>query len=363
MANKYSKLQIDPAKIQNWIHFWCEENLPESFAISSNDIPQRIQYTINSNGNIIKLDFIKCKGGLLTISPNVGTRVDISTRIAESIYDRVKNNIIDSPFANGFSIIIPESDFSTIIELLEGSDGVVLQKFSEQSNNGQAKYKLYRFKGPCGDTVTLKYFLSTKRMQLQGKPLSLFNDIVTMVSDCGTPAHEVVDAHLRYCSLNISRDDIFEEMENTLGKEVFAFLSTTQKAFLATTFILDKIDVEMPDYSGLITPALRAFEGFAKKIFAQKGLQCDGEQQLGGFFERTSKMEPFTMKSCYSGKLDVETVQHLTSMYDFYYRRRHPYAHASAYDFNTTIIANRKSAEEIFQEIIHKIKSYYSCMQ
>lgn len=360
MASKYSKLQIDPSKIQNWIHFWCEENLSESFAISCADKPERIQYAISSNGNTIKLDFIKCKGGLLTIYPNVGTQVDISTRIADSIYDRVKNNIVDSPFAHGFSIIISESDFSTIIELLEGLNGVVLQNYSEQLKSGQAKYRLYRFIGPCEDTVTLKYYLSTNRMQVQGKPLSLFTEIVSMVSECGTPSDEVVDAHLRYCSLNVSRDDILEEMKETLGEDVFDFLSSTQKALLATTFILDKIEVDMLDYSGLITPALRAYEGFSKKIFARKGLACEGDQQLGTFFERANKMEPFTMKTSYSEKLDAETVRNLTSMYDFYYRKRHPYAHASAYDFSTTIISSRKSAEEIFCEIIAKIKLYYS---
>lgn len=360
MPNNYSKLQIDKSKIKDWIQLWGEENLPGSFTINCTEIPQRFQYSIVSDGNNIKLDFIKCKGDLLTIYPNVGTHVNTSMEIAEYIYTRVKNNIVDSPFAHGFSIILSECDFSAMIELLNGYEGVTLQNYSEQLENCHAKYKLYRFSGPAGDAVTLKYFLSTKRMQLQGKPLWLFNEIVKMVSDYGTPPNDIVDAHLRYCSLNISRNEIYEEMESILGKDVYAFLSSTQKALLATTFILDKIEIDMPDYSGLITPAFRSYEGFAKKVFAQKGLQCEGEHQLGEFFERANKMEPFRMKNCYSEKLDSKTEQILTSMYAFYYNKRHPYSHASAYDFSTPIISNRRSAEEIFQEIIHKMKLYYS---
>lgn len=360
MATKYSKLQIDQSKIQDWIQIWCEDNLPGNFTISHTELPQRIQYTIHSDGNNIKIDFIKCKGALLTISPNVGTHVDISTEIAESIYDRVKNNIVASPFAHGFSIILSASDFSAIIELLESHKDISLQNYSEQSEEGRAKYKLYRFVGATGDTVTLKYFLSTSRMQLQGKPLWLFNEIVAMVSDCGTPENDVVDAHLRYCSLCISRDEIYEEMEKSLGTEAYNFLSSTQKAILATSFILDKIEFDMPDYSGLITPALRAYEGFAKKVFTQKGLNCNDGRQLGSFFDRAKDGKPLDMKSCYSSEVDNDTQRRLTSMYYFYYQKRHPYAHASAYDFTTTIISDRKIAQETFYDIISRIKSDFN---
>lgn len=359
MANKYSRLLIDSRKISDWILFWCEENLSDPFTIDCNEISTRFQYSIVSGNNTIKIDFIKCKGGLLTIAPNVGSHTDISTQIADSIYDRVKYAITDSPFANGFSVLLGEDDFSTIIELLCGDENITLDNYSEQLNPGQAQYKLYRFTGAAGDSVTVKYYLSTKRMQLQGKPLSLFTEIVAMVSECVTTVNDVVDAHLRYCSLNIPRDDIYEEMKNSLGSEIFSFLSTTQKSLLATTFILDKIELDMPDYSGLITPALRAFEGYTKKLFAQQGLQCDGDKQLGEFFERSSKTEPFCMKNSYSSKLDADIERKLTAMYDFYYRNRHPYAHASAYDFTTTIISDRKAADEIFQEIIQKMKSCF----
>lgn len=359
MASKYSKLCIEKAKIQDWIQLWCEENLENECTISYNDIPARIQYIINSGNDTIKLDFIKCKGGLLTISPNVGTNVYISTQIAESIFERVKNNIKDSPFAHGFSIIVSDSDFQIIIELLSDIEGVSLSNYSEQLNDGQAKYKLYHFVGPAGDHVTIKYFISTRRMQLQGKPLWLFNEIVAMISGGDTDANDVVDAHLKYCNLNVPRSDIYEEMESVLGTDLFLFLSNTQKALLATTFILDKIEVDMPDYSGLITPALRTYEGFTKKIFAQKGLQCDGDMQLGEFFERPDKMTPFSMKSKYSRHLDEETETQFISMYNFYYKQRHPYSHASAYDFDTTIISNRKTAEELFHGIILEMKSRF----
>lgn len=128
-------------------------------------------------------------------------------------------------------------------------DGVTLKNYSEQSEDGKAKYQLYQFSGPTGDTVTIKMYPNTERMQMQGKPLWLFNEIVSLVSENGAEMSEVVDAHLKYCNVVMNQKDVFEEMEAVLGSDLFNYLSTSHKAILSTSFILSKIDMDMPDYS------------------------------------------------------------------------------------------------------------------
>ena len=356
-ANKYSKLCIDKSKITEWIQLWCEANLTGKSDITFTENANRIQYTINNEGKVIKIDFIKCNGGLLTITPKVGVNIPISTQIADSICERVVNVLKDSPFANGFSIWVSKADFDVIIELIECMEGVSKKNYSEQLEEGRAQYYLYQFQGSSKDSITIKYFLNTGRMQLQGKPLFLFNEVVSMVSENGAALNDVVDAQLRYCSIDIPKDDIYEEMKKVLGDKLFNFLSSTQKAILSTAFILSKIEIAMPDYSGIIQQALRAYEGFTKKVYAQKGLECEGDKQLGVFFARPDKMSPFVMKQEYAKLLDSETEKQLTSMYTFYHRKRHPHAHATANDFDTAIITNRQVADELFNEIISKMKA------
>lgn len=360
MASKYSKLCIDKTKIEGWISLWCEENLNGKAEISGTEKDDRIQYTINNDGTIIKIDFIKCSGGLLTIHPKVGVNIPISTQIADSIYDRVNNVLKESPFAHGFSIVVSSEDFEVILELIDEMEGVTKVNYSEQLEDGKAKYYLYQFRGPAGDHVTIKYYLTTKRMQLQGKPLWLFNEVVSMVSENGADMNEVVDAQLRYCNVDIQKSDIYEEMESVLGSDLYKFLSNAHRAILSTSFILSKIDIDMSDYSGIVQQALRAYEGFAKKIYNQKGLICEGDTQLGAFFTRPDKMSPFTMQEKYSSILkDGELEKKLTAMYTFYYKKRHPHLHATAYDFDTVLISNRKSADELFSEIISAMKTWY----
>lgn len=359
MANKYSKLCIDKSKITEWIQLWCEGELEGESRITFTENSNRIQYTINNSGDIIKIDFIKCSGGLLTIAPKVGVNIPISIQIADSICERVGNVLRDSPFAHGFSILVSKDDFCVIIELIKEMEGVSQKSYSEQLEEGRAKYYLYQFQGNAGDSITIKYFLNTGRMQIQGKPLFLFNEVVSMVSENGAELNDVVDAQLRYCNLDIPKDDVYEEMKQVLGDKVFRFLSTAQKAILSTAFILSKIEIVMPDYSGIVQQALRAFEGFVKKLYAQKGLECEGDKQLGMFFTRPDKESPLIMKPEYAKQLDEETEKNLTALYIFYRKKRHPYSHATAYDFDTAIIANRKTADELFCEVISAMKTWH----
>ena len=104
--NKYSKLCIDKGKLHHWILLWCQENLKGKFEINHKKKKKRIQYLINNDGTIIKIDFSKCNNGLLTICPKVGVNIPISIQIADYIYERVKNVLKDSPFSHGFSINI-----------------------------------------------------------------------------------------------------------------------------------------------------------------------------------------------------------------------------------------------------------------
>lgn len=358
MANKYSKLLIDKDKLPNWIELWCEENLNGESLVSSKELQNRIQFVIKNESNTIKIDFQKCNGGLMTICPNVGTNIDISKRIAESIYNRVSSGFVDSPFAHGFSIMLSSSDFETLIDLISVLDGVRLINTSEQLEEGKQQYKLYRFAGAHDDKITIKYYPKTSRMQLQGKPLFLFNEVVSIVSENGVPQDDVVDASLKFCSLDMSKDEVHEEMRVLLGSDLYDFLSNSQRTILSTSFILHKVDGYLGDFSILVQPANRVYEGFVKKIFAQFGLTCSTEQQLGSFFKWEDEITP-TMKPEYSCLLGEDAEYAFSQMFKFYTKHRHPYMHSTAYDYSTTIIENRKDAEEIFNEIMISMKSWF----
>lgn len=363
--NKYSKLPIDVSKIYDWINLWCESEFGiGNYKIISRDNSPRIQYLIKCESKEIKLDFIKCTGGLLTIAPNVGTQQELSHNLADSIYDRVKDINKDSKFANGFSIKLPEEDYQTIIDLISEEQGNTILNRDVMDEPGKANYVLHRIKGKLGDTVVIKFFPHTSRMQLQGKPAALFNEIVAMISEGGADLNDVVDAQLNYCSLELNRNEVLEEMEQVLGRELYHYLTSSQKAILSSAFILSKISMELPDNSVIVQQAFRAYEGVLKKLLRDQNITLDEGEMVGSVFKHVKETNQFQMKSEYAAIVDDPTKEKtLTVMYQFYFQHRHPYSHASDNDLTTAIIGERKVADELFNEAIQYLKTGYASLK
>lgn len=361
MANKYSKLLFDSSKIYDWINQWCELNLEGESEIQKIETNQRISYTILNNDKEIKIDFIKAKGGALTIFPKVGKNVDVSELIAEDIYGRVHSALAKSPFANGFSIKMPYDDFRILIDLLNEYNDITLENYSKQDETGKPAYELYRFRSAFNDTVVIKYFNNTKRVQIQGKPLYLFNEITSLICQSEKNADSVVDAHIELCNLKLERSELNDELMGILGVDVYNFMTTTHRAMFNTSVILSKVKIEgLDDYSYILQQALRTYEGLTLKMLSAKGCVLPPKKQIGEFFTRLTANDDFTMKPTYSGSLDTHLVKIFEDMYNFYHSKRHPYMHSSDSDVTTTIIGTYEGALERLEEIIHNMKMNYS---
>ena len=90
---KKSILQIDVEhrKMQGLIELWCESNLNGDFTITRKDIPERIQFYVDSIEKKAQIDFIKCSEGRYTISFKVGPNPFVSEKIAEYLLSQIEN--------------------------------------------------------------------------------------------------------------------------------------------------------------------------------------------------------------------------------------------------------------------------------
>ena len=360
-GNKYSKLSFDKSKIPSLINNWCEMNLDGDFEVNEKDSAQRISYSITNNSMEIKIDFIKAAGGALTIFPAVGKHQDISQLIAEDIYDHISPTLTKSPYANGFSIKMDYDDFNILVQLLEQYDNIHIVNTSFCNEPGKAHYELYKFKSDLLDSVTLKYFTGTNRLQLQGKPLYLFNEIVSIIGENEENAGALVDAHIEMCKVEVTPDELNDELESILGIDLYNYLTVSQKAFINSSIVLSKINISgLEDYSYVTSQALKAYEGFVKKVMASEGLVLTGKQQLGEFFMMNTSGVDYSMKNRYTSGLDVKKIDIFEQMYNYYNKNRHPYMHGSDSDSTVTVIGDFEKAIEILDDLIRTMKMQYS---
>ena len=359
--NKFTQLLFDITKIPSMINDWCEQNLEGDFKIFQSNNKQQDLFCITNNNKEIKIAIYNLNGGAITISPNVGKNQDISMRIAEFIYEEIASKGTKFPFSNCFSIKLSEEDFQTLLDFINEYDDVECINFSKQDNPGQAKYVMYKFKSNKNDTVVLKYFNNTNRLQIQGKPLYLFNEILSFIGSDDGNADEFVNAHIEMCNLNITKEEISDELASFLGLKLFNFLTISQRAFLNSSIVLSKVRIEnLEDYSYLMIPACKAYEGLLLKLLANHNIILPSDvHTVGFFFEKPKIGVDYVFKNEYNQKLEQKNVDIFEKMYNFYRNNRHQVMHCSESDLDTTVEANFDTAISKLNYILNSLKSHY----
>lgn len=358
--NKFSKLNIDIDKAQEWIKFWCENNLEDSVEISRISKGNRISFTINHKDGDIMVDFIEATGKRYTISPKVGKRQEVSNNIAEYILECINNcSSVNTEMGNGFSIITNKETFENIIQLLDSDEEITQIERKVFDEEHKAQYMQYRYKSKYGDRVTIKFFNRTNRLQIQGKPLYLFCIIQDILITDDIAVEGIVDANIKYYSVDMKKEDLYTEMKCALGEELYGFLTSSLRAILSPAFLFYKVAMDLDNYSCLCQPALQSMEGYILKLLTTSGVIHNSEK-LGEYYSFDEDTKKHYLKEEICAIINnSKRIDSLNMLYVLYNSKRHPYSHSTERNYDTRIISDRETADSIFREIIGAMKSSY----
>lgn len=354
---KYKNLKLNLDDLIGIINAWGVSSEYKDISIEApKDMgAQTLNYSINCDGKIATLSVFCAKGGVYTISPNVGKERAISTLIADYIVEHSGKLADSNPYKNGLSIKMERDEFDAFFELLCGEKDVEVVEKNEDEKKFLAKLKNKQY----GDSIVISYY-STGKLVIQGKPLELFCLAVEIVSE-GRDLDRIVNAEVKNIGLKVNGDEIINEMKDSLGK-AYDFLGTSHKAILANAYIFFRTDYEMSgediqiDYSVLFHPASRVLEGYILKQLVHNNVLHENGEMLGYYFSREEDDEPLTLYPEYSSLIGNDTiVNEINKLYKIYFRLRHVYSHASENDYTTSIITDRKIADRNFREIVEAI--------
>lgn len=352
--NKYSKLMFDISKVHEWIEIWCESNVDGNFRIIKEKKNGRISYTIKAEKEFM-IDFLECSGGAYTIQYKVGKNHDISETLAESIYTRINavgNNIGAS---NNFSLKIEKATYDSLIELLVSSD-----ECSETAHESRPElgYELHKLKGRLGDSVTTKFFYRNQRIQIQGKPLYLFQLIQSFLLEDEAVAEAVVEEQIRYYNIDENIDEIKDEMKQYFGESLYEFFTKSQQMILHSFFVMEKVEIELPEFSIITNPVFHVLDGFILKLLVNGGV-IHGKELVGQYFSFDGRKYVLRPDICRIIK-NENNIKIIEYLYDLYAKYRNPYSHTSECDFTTQVIETREKADEIAREVLNALKTSHA---
>ncbi|MGZ0086852.1 type II toxin-antitoxin system RnlA family toxin [Caldibacillus thermoamylovorans] len=355
--NIFKGLMLDRSKLPEWLAQVTKEKFSDSivseiYRVGKGDIHHRCDIT--GDGKKFFIDFYFNSDGTTTIQPLVGPpkHHDTNIEIATALLSFLDFNNQDAKGMSYSVSPLEKEDFEFIIEYLDELDGNVQL---EKTTNLRNKYTMYKYRSRIGDKITLIYY-DNKRLQIQGKPAYLYQEVTCLLSQY-FPFDEVVRKQGEFFSVDLNPTEIREEMKESLP-EAYADLDETLKKILSASFALQKIDIELEDYSCFAFPALRALEGYLKDILFKKGITV-GKEGFSDFFEKHGNK--YVLKSDKRAKIGCSvTADCVENIYNYYKRQRHGLFHAEAVVAGTRILANRELAEKIISDVVSLINSTHN---
>ena len=349
MANSpFGKLNLDRTKIKDYIVEFCEQEFCK-FNLSDINSVNSIQHrcSIDADGKKLMIDFYFNTDGTTTIQPTVGKEKDIQVKLASHILSKIAPRLA-CPNAN-YSLKLENSSADLVIEYLQNLEGV---EQLEKVISPDGVYELYKFQGPTGDKIVLKYF-TNGTFQVQGKPLYLYQEVTCLLSE-HLPFEQVVHNQEQAYCIKLDHDELKQEIVCLLPK-AHVVIDPILQNVLVSSLAFKKIDINLLDYSPFITPALRVLDGYIKRLLYDNGkvingtFNCFGKDPGSGFYQLDNNIT-----TCANTKKAIEEA------YNYYSKERHGYMHAGGVPEAHVVIENSAVANQKIMEILSVIEHTYS---
>ncbi len=263
---------------------------------------------------------------------------------------RVKDTCLFSDRASvELSLKMSEQDFNDALEYL--IEECSAEETEVKDINGGKQYKLT---GASGDTLMVKYYTRRKAMQVQGKPLALYDDLITMLCEL-LPYEEVVQSQLKQIKVQVAPGVVRDILEGRLPN-AYGFLSEKVRSIISPALALSQVDIELDDYTSFAMPVLRGLEGYLKLLFSSKNQTVGktfGNLIVGGDGKCSVLPNIQTTLNC------NKTVAAIEECYDYWADNRHGLFHVDSVTESTRIL-DRQEADQIITKTLKLIDETYS---
>ena len=235
-------------------------------------------------------------------------------------------------------------------------DFLMDQGVTVESDKIEHTYQIVRLLGPHGDKLTLKYF-TNGTLQIQGRRAMLAASVLDFLTNI-LSFEDAVNAQLETYKVPVRLSDIRLEVEGRLPV-AFQRVSSVAKAQLATAVALSKLEMELPDYTPIAFPALKALEGFMKTELELSGFDPAIIKNFGEYFEEKPGFG-YRMREVQAEYAGEPAATLFGNCYKILHDQRHSLAHLGTNEANTRTLPNMGLAREIVTTVMRTVEDFCS---
>lgn len=351
----FKNLNLRLSDLDNCINEYCKEQNVRY--ILKNDSSSKKDYEILRSGQEpAKLTVHLNNKGTTTLQYSQGKNPELSLQIAEYIRSKLCDLEISSlnMAIAGIDEVLIELIKERIEEVRE-SNNIIIKEI--EINGG---IRLILESQVYQDKLTISYYRNTKRIQIQGKPLSCYKEVayaLTPELDLETLSKILYKKDEADC--NIIRPEMaVESVKNNLP-HAYDKLPRFIQNLLVSSNCIKSASPELLEYSLLTYAELRSLEGVIKTHFLENGI-AQQPRHLGEMFDLDDNKKATGIsknyKSLYSGKKLDEAL----NAYSYYYKRRHSLFHIEQFAESTSTVPTLEGAINICNKVYRLIEDIYN---
>lgn len=260
-----------------FIDNYCQEKgyqviktqVPNAIKLDISNLSEKIIVLLYSSGSIVPQGSPKLL--LLQEFQNLKSEIEQRPDLLKNV-----NTTITKSCTQKYEIIIPELQNAI-------QTGINSLEYKLELTNSPNVNVIYRAKIQNSSMTLTIFQYKTGTLLIQGKQDVLFDEVCTLIEKIVKPTgQEVV---VRFIADNTEALDSFNavfnpELQNIaeeniklkIGLEVYDFLEDHDKKYLIASECLKLCKIPLPEFSPIVMPASKAYEGFAKKLVISLGI-------------------------------------------------------------------------------------------
>ncbi|MCW8195710.1 type II toxin-antitoxin system RnlA family toxin [Proteobacteria bacterium 005FR1] len=250
-----------------------------------------------------------------------------------------------------------EAFADTLLEFLEESGD-----FALEVRQDDPKRRLVSVRSRAHqDQLTITHHKGTRRLQIQGKPLSCYRRVVYFLTDfLDLKGLQQVLYRKDDSSAEIVRKEVAEDYLKGFFPKSYHLIPDAVKRLLVSSCCVKLASPQLPDYCLLLYPDLRGLEGVLKELLAGYNMSVeDAENGFGDFFEVGRDI--CTLKADFSGHIGHAGMESaLSDAYGFYRKHRHTLFHMEEFPDGSRMVDTLDEALGLSKDTYAKIDRLYT---